>query len=60
MPDSVLDDTDITVNKAEKPLVFVEFIGQGKLLQIVKSKHNVKPSSVVFNLGYTLESPGKL
>lgn len=60
MPDTVLDDTDIIVNKAEKSLVLVEFIGQRKLLQIVKSKHNVKPPSVVFNLGYTLESPGKL
>lgn len=54
MPDTFLDDRDITVNKEEKSPVFVEFLGQGKLLQIVKSKHSVKPSSVVFSLGYTL------
>lgn len=32
VPDTVLDDMDIVVNKAEKSLGFTEFISQDKLL----------------------------
>lgn len=59
MPHTVPDAIDTLVNKVVKSLGFVGLIGQGELLQIVKSKCSGKPLEAVLNIGYPVGSPGR-